>query len=122
MKTQKEKKPILLLEGELLFEKGKRIPRSEVSIRILDITHIDRQSIILTELIEELTIKKKQTRIPFKIYGPVPDASNSYIVAAFITTEKKSKGKKTRYRTTQSIPVFRDGYPEVVEVPLTKIG
>ena len=122
MKIKDKKKPPLLIEGELLLEKGCKITRSEVHVRILDVTHIDAESDMLTELIVVLAIKKNQTKIPFEIFGPVPNPSKRYIVVASISAEKENKDNKTLYRTTQSIPVFREGYPEAVTIPLTKIN
>jgi len=121
MKTENQKTTPLLLEGELLLENTRRMVRAEVKVSILDITHIDAKSQVLTESIEVLTIKENQTHIPFKVFGPVPDPLKSYIVVAYLSAENEMGGKKTIHRTTQSIPVFREGYPEVVKVPLTKI-
>jgi hypothetical protein len=122
MKTKDKNKPPLLLEGELLLEKASRIIGSEVKISILDVTHIDAESVTLAELIEVLTVKKNQTRVPYNIFGPAPDPSSSYIVVASISIEKENREKITLYRTTQSIPVFRDRFPDTVEIPLTKIN
>lgn len=121
MKTKDEKKPPLLIEGEMLLEEGSRMAKSEVKIKILDITYIDAESVMLTESIEVLILKKNQTKIPFEIFGPAPDPSRSYIVVGIISTEEENINKKTLYRTTQSIPVFRNGYPDTVKIPLTKI-
>lgn len=121
METKDENKPPLLLEGELLLEEGSKIAGAKVKIKILDVTHIDAKSVLLAESVEILTIKKKQSTIPFEIFGPAPDPSRSYIVIATITVEKENGDEKTLYRTTQSIPVFRDEYSENAVIPLAKM-
>ncbi len=121
METKREHKPPLLIEGELLIEKSSAIGKSEVKIRILDITHIDKKSIVLAESMEELMIDKELTKIPYKVFGPPPDPSCNYIVVATISVETEKGIKKTLYRTTQSIPVFRGGESKNIEIPLTKI-
>ncbi len=120
MNTKNDKKPPLLIEGELLLEKGKSIVGAEVNIRILDVTRIDAKSVVLAESIEVQSVKKNQINIPFQIFGPAPDPSKSYIVVASISIEKENRDRRTLYRTTESIPVFRDGYPEIVKIPLTE--
>jgi hypothetical protein len=122
MKTKDKKKPPLLLEGELLLEKVSRMAEAEIKISILDVTHIDAESVTLAESIEVLTLKKNQTRIPFIIFGTAPEPSISYIVVASISVQNENREKITLYRTTQSIPVFRDRFPDTVMIPLTKIN
>ncbi|WP_157491873.1 hypothetical protein [Gelidibacter mesophilus] len=121
MKTKDQENLPLLLKGVLLLENVGEIFTSTVKIRILDVSHIDMKSIILTELIQVVTTKMDQTEIPFKIFGPKPDPALSYIVDATIFIKKENKEKKTLYRTTESIPVFLDGYPDTVKIPLMKI-
>lgn len=122
MKNNKEEKSPFLLEGELHLDQNSSIKQAEVKIRILDITHVDAESILLAESTEAYIFKKDELKIPFKISGPEPDPSCDYIVAAVISVENEKGDKKTIYRTTQSIPVFKDGDLGSMEIPLTKIG
>ena len=121
MTTDNNKLP-LLLEGELILEKGMDISGAKIQIRIVDVTHVDKESVVLIDSVKIQTLGKEQTNIPFVIYGSEPDPLKHYCIEASIFVERTIITKKTYYRTTQSIPVFRDGYPEVIKVHLTKIS
>ncbi len=122
MKTNKPQKPPLLLEGELHLEQICSIGKVEIKIRVLDITHVDAESILLAESIEEYSFKKEEVKIPYKIFGTEPNPSCNYIVTAVISFETDKGVKKLLYRTTQSIPVFRSGDSNRIEIPLTKMS
>lgn len=121
MEINSESHAPLLLEGELLLDKSSELDSLEIRVRIVDITHIDAKSVLLAESIEVQAVKPDQTTIPFRIFGQAPDSTRRYIVMATIAGTEKGDEKKTLYRTTQSIPVFRNDFSDPVTIPLTKM-
>lgn len=113
-----------LLRGEIVFDEGPlSFAKASVHIYLEDTTLADASAkVVLHEVIANVAADMVQhERIPFAIYGTIPDIRACYTVRVFVDVDGDGRISHGDYVSTASYPVLTRGYPDRVVVQVRRV-
>lgn len=124
-KAQHMKRTQLLVRGEIVFESSPMdLSDAKIYVRLEDTSFADEESDVLVQktLTHVKALMTPQGKIPFSLYGELPNLTRSYSVSVHVDLQSNGKISTGDFINMENYPVTRFGHgkPMRIQVKLVK--